>query len=189
MNIQETPIDGSPDGYEPEANDAWLEETDELPPRPRRKLLAPVPIALFVVLLLALAFFAGVEVQKSQGGSSASGVPSGFAALRSAARAGSSGGASTGGASPFAGGAASGGGFPGWAAWAVASRQVKSPTWTARRSTSPPGKGPLSRSAARRAPKSARRSRQASRASTRATRSSSGGARPRTAASPQARSA
>lgn len=114
MNIQQTPIEESPDGYEPEPDDAWLEETEELPPRPRRKLLAPVPIALFVVLLLALAFFAGVEVQKSQGGSqTASGVPSGFAALRSAARAASSTGASAGGASPFAGGAASGGGFPG----------------------------------------------------------------------------
>lgn len=114
MNIQETPIDESPDGYEPEADDAWIEEIEELPPRPRRKILAPVPIALFVVLLLALAFFAGVEVQKSHGSSSSSsGLPAGLAALRNGAGASSSTAGAGGGQGPFAGGAPSGGSFPG----------------------------------------------------------------------------
>jgi hypothetical protein len=89
----------------------WLAEEDELPPRPRRKLLSPVPVTLAAVLLVALAFFAGVQVEKGQSSSgTAGGVPSGFAALR--ARLGASaGGSSTGLAG--ASGRAGGGGFPG----------------------------------------------------------------------------
>ncbi len=103
MNIQETPIDDRPDGYEPEVDEAWLEEIDELPPRPRRKLLAPLPIALGVVLGLALAFFGGIEVEKSQSGSSTSnGLPAGLAALSSGGR--SSSGAPSGAGFPGAGG-------------------------------------------------------------------------------------
>jgi hypothetical protein len=102
--------------YEPtEEEDEWLDERDEpdeLPPRPRRRLLKPIPLALLGVLLVAGGFIAGVKIQKGEqnssgasGGAGAS-VASRFAALRG-------GGASstgTSGKTP-AGGAA--GGFPG----------------------------------------------------------------------------
>jgi len=55
-------------GFEPE----WAEqEPDELPPRPRRRLLAPVPVALAAVLMTAAGFIGGVLVEKGQGGSTA----------------------------------------------------------------------------------------------------------------------
>jgi hypothetical protein len=44
----------------------------ELPVRPRRKLVTPVTASLGAVLLLALGFLGGVQVQKRQGGSSPS---------------------------------------------------------------------------------------------------------------------
>ncbi len=46
--------------------DEWPEDSEELPLRPRRRLLTPVPLALLAVLLLACGFIAGVEVQKDQ---------------------------------------------------------------------------------------------------------------------------
>ncbi len=81
--------------YEPvdgEERDEWLDEPDELPPRPRRRLLGvggnPIPLALLGVLLIAGGFIAGVQVQKgeetssaSSGGATAS-LASRFAALR-----------------------------------------------------------------------------------------------------------
>ena len=113
MTTHDTPVDEEAqldyDGHE--AEEDWLEEPDELPRRPRRKLLAPIPVALLVVLLVAGAFFAGVQVEKGQNSSSASnGLPAGLAALRNAGG-GSSGGA---GASSGAGaGLPTGGSFPG----------------------------------------------------------------------------
>jgi hypothetical protein len=85
---------------------------EELPPRPRRRFLAPLPIALLGVLLIACGFIGGVLVEKSQSsssisGSGASGVAARFAALRSAG-----GGATTGG-SPSGGAGSGGGGFAG----------------------------------------------------------------------------
>jgi hypothetical protein len=99
--------------YDPETQEEWLDEPQELPRRPRRKLLAPIPAVLLVLLLIAGAFFAGVQVQKGQSSSSSSGgLPAGLAALRggganalNSARAGSSGA----GGGVFGGG----GGFPG----------------------------------------------------------------------------
>jgi hypothetical protein len=41
----------------------------ELPVRPRRKLVTPLTASLTAVLLVALGFLGGVEVQKRQGGS------------------------------------------------------------------------------------------------------------------------
>jgi hypothetical protein len=86
----------------------WLEEDlAPLPPRPRRKLLAPAPLALLAVLLLACGFIAGVLVEKGQNsssGSAASGA-SGFAARLRNLAGGRSGVAA--GTSPFGG--ASGG--------------------------------------------------------------------------------
>jgi hypothetical protein len=104
--------------YEPaEPQDEWLDEPEELPRRPRRRLLAPVPLALLAALLVACGFIGGVLVQKGQGGTgSAGGASSGFAsrlaALKEAAPGASrtAGGASPGGGSASRSGA---GGFPG----------------------------------------------------------------------------
>jgi hypothetical protein len=106
------------------AEDQWVEEPlDELPPRPRRRLLAPLPLALLGVLLLACGFIGGVLVEKGQTSSSttggaAAGLASRLAALRGAAGAGSTttgatgnGGAGSG--STGAAGFAGGGGFAG----------------------------------------------------------------------------
>lgn len=75
-----------------EQHEEWLEEPpeSELPRRPRRRLLTPIPLALMAVLLTAFGFIGGVLVEKGEGspGSSAggaSGLASRFASLRSAA--------------------------------------------------------------------------------------------------------
>ena len=71
--------------YGHDVEDDWLEEPEELPRRPRRKLLSPIPAVLLVVLLVAAGFFAGVKVEKGQSSSStSSGFPAGLAALRGA---------------------------------------------------------------------------------------------------------
>ena len=57
---------------QPLEDSAWPEETDELPRRPRRRLLAPVPLALLGVLLIACGFIGGVLVEKGQNSSSSS---------------------------------------------------------------------------------------------------------------------
>lgn len=116
MTTQDTSVDEEAQfahGHEPE--EEWLEEPDELPRRPRRKLPAPIPVALLLVLLVAGAFFAGVQIEKGQSSSStSSGFPAGLAALRgSGAETGASRSARTssgGGAGPVGSG---GGGFPG----------------------------------------------------------------------------
>jgi hypothetical protein len=100
-------------GYETEPEEDWFEdEHEETPPRPRRKLLAPLPVTLLVVLLTACGFLAGVEVEKNHSSSSSAsgGLPSGFAALRSRATAAAGGTAATGSGST---GTAAGGSSPG----------------------------------------------------------------------------
>jgi hypothetical protein len=61
-----------------------------LPPRPRRRLLSPLPLALLGVLLLACGFIAGVLIEKGQTASGTGGAPSAgasrFAGLRSSSR-------------------------------------------------------------------------------------------------------
>jgi hypothetical protein len=103
--------------YEPAAEDdgSWLDEPEELPRRPRRRLLAPIPIALLIVLVAACGFIGGVLVEKGQGSSSSSSSGTGaadlasrFAALRGGS-AGASAKGSTGGAAG-AGGSLSGAG-------------------------------------------------------------------------------
>lgn len=81
-------------------------ETLNLPSRPRRRLLTPVPAALLAVLLTACGFIAGVLVEKGQASPSATGGPSGLAARLGSLRSGSGGG--RGGASFFGGGTAGG---------------------------------------------------------------------------------
>jgi hypothetical protein len=69
----------------------WPEEPEEeLPRRPRRRILSPVPLALLGVLLVAAGFIGGVLVEKGQGSSSSSSgsaasLGSRFAALRGGA--------------------------------------------------------------------------------------------------------
>jgi hypothetical protein len=85
-----------PDG---EPGGAWQQDDDlqALPPRPRRRLLSPLPVALLCVLLTACGFIGGVLVQKGQGTTNGStsgtgGFASRLAALRGGGGTGSSGG-------------------------------------------------------------------------------------------------
>ena len=67
------------------AAEEWDEPLEELPPRPRRRLLGagvnPVPLALLGVLLIACGFIAGVLVEKGQSNSTSSSAGSGAAGL------------------------------------------------------------------------------------------------------------
>jgi hypothetical protein len=101
--------------YQPEGD--WIDDAEELPPRPRRRLLTPVPLALLAALAIACGFIGGVLVEKGQGGSSGpggagSGLASRFAALSTRSGAGSATGSGStsgsGSASPSATGAAQG---------------------------------------------------------------------------------
>jgi hypothetical protein len=65
-----------------------FEHTDELPPRPRRRLLEPIPVLLLSVLMLACGFIGGVLVEKGQGSGSSSGLPSGLSSRLAALRGG-----------------------------------------------------------------------------------------------------
>jgi len=70
------------DDHEPLGIDGdELREPEQLPRRPRRRLLAPVPLTLIGVLLIAGGFIGGVLVEKGQGssGSSAGSASSSFA--------------------------------------------------------------------------------------------------------------
>ncbi len=80
---------------------------EELPARPRRRLLTPLTVALLLALTAACGFIAGVQIQKGQTSSSSPGLPSGIAARLGALRSRGSGGGS---GFSFPGGA---GGFPG----------------------------------------------------------------------------
>jgi hypothetical protein len=87
-------------------DDDWLqEETQQLPSRPRRRLLAPLPVALLIALMTVCGFIAGVLVEKGQGGSSSSPGPASALAARLAGvrRAGAGAGSAFGGASIAAG--------------------------------------------------------------------------------------
>jgi hypothetical protein len=98
----------------------WLKEDQQLPRRPRRRLMAPIPVALLAVLLIAGGFIAGVEVEKGQanptGGRSAAGAGA-FASRAGGAATGRAGAGrtsgSTSGGSAAAGGTAGGSGFVG----------------------------------------------------------------------------
>ena len=85
--------------HEPPAEPGdWLPDEEELPARPRRRLLAPLPLSLLGLLLIACGFIGGVLVEKGQSsGASSSGAGSGagLAARFAALRAGSGGGSAT----------------------------------------------------------------------------------------------
>jgi hypothetical protein len=98
-----------PHAYDTEEEDVeWREEPEELPRRPRRRLLTPASGALLAVLLTAAGFVGGVLVEKGQGSSAGSvagggtGAGARFARLRGASGS-SAGAAGLGG--PAAGGA------------------------------------------------------------------------------------
>jgi hypothetical protein len=101
-------ITTSPGG---ELEEDWYPELDELPKRPRRKLLTPPIVSLMLVLFAACGFIGGVLVQKGQGssgGASASGL-SGLASRFGASGAtGTSGGGASSFRSLFGGGAGGG---------------------------------------------------------------------------------
>jgi DNA-binding beta-propeller fold protein YncE len=110
VQAQDTLVSESVDEQE-----EWLAESEalELPPRPRRRLLTPLPLALLGVLLLACGFIGGVLVEKGQSTSSsqpggAASLASRFAALREGAS-----GAGASGASARSGSSAAGGGLGG----------------------------------------------------------------------------
>jgi hypothetical protein len=117
----ETPVAAPPrapeESYAPvQEGDGWFDEPETLPPRPRRRLLTPLPVALLCVLLTACGFIGGVLVEKGQEGSGGSATTGGsglaarFAALRAAGGASStSRSAGTG----TAGTTGAGAGFPG----------------------------------------------------------------------------
>ncbi len=65
---------------EPSPDGDWEEPVEEeLPPRPRNRLLAPFPLALIAVLIAATGFLGGVLVQKgSEGGGATAGLPAGI---------------------------------------------------------------------------------------------------------------
>ena len=111
MSTQDPSIDDTAAlEYEPETEEDWFEDDDELPRRPRRRLFGPIPAILLAILLLAGGFLAGVEVQKNEGGSStsASGL-AGLAALRAGKSSTGSGTGTRGSGSGFAGFSGAGG--------------------------------------------------------------------------------
>jgi hypothetical protein len=110
------------ESYAPVADDEWEQDREELPPRPRRRLLGtganPIPIALLGVLLIACGFIGGVLVEKGQTSSgttagAATGLASRFAALRGAGASGGTSTAAAGGAAAGGGAGGAGGGFAG----------------------------------------------------------------------------
>ncbi|MDX6590781.1 MAG: hypothetical protein QOI84_2055 [Solirubrobacterales bacterium] len=86
MTEQTNTIDQERDGAVDEEEWEALER-EELPPRPRNRFLRPLPIALLAVLIAALGFLGGVEVQKSSGEGASGSSPfggGGLAALQGA---------------------------------------------------------------------------------------------------------
>lgn len=101
-----------PPHYEPLEDGAWIEEPEELPRRPRRRLLTPVSGALVAVLLMAGGFLGGVLVEKGQSSStsSAGAAPSAAAARLGRLGGGATGSGARGGSGASAGTAGAGGG-------------------------------------------------------------------------------
>ena len=81
------------DDHVDEYEDDWEPAPEEraLPPRPRRRLVTPASAALTAVLIAAVGFIGGVEVQKGQA-DNGSGAGTGAAGGRAALAAGAAGG-------------------------------------------------------------------------------------------------
>ncbi len=96
---QTTPQETSHEPARTDAEESWLKQAEELPERPRRRILTPLPVALLLALALACGFVAGALVQKGQGEASAAGTSGlrgaaglgGASAPRATASAGASG--------------------------------------------------------------------------------------------------
>ncbi len=93
-----------------EEPDEWLQEPEELPRRPRRRLFGtganPIFLALLGVLLIACGFIGGVLVEKGESPSASSagaGAATGFASRLRALREGAGAGSALAGASGSAG--------------------------------------------------------------------------------------
>jgi hypothetical protein len=86
--------------WEPDAPD---DDGEALPKRPRRKLLTPAVGALLAVLVGALGFIAGVEVQKGQDDNASAATPGGRANARTAGGGTNGGGFARQGAGGFGG--------------------------------------------------------------------------------------
>jgi hypothetical protein len=102
-------IDAESDG-----RGGWDDDGDDdvIPPRPRGRLLRPLPLALIALIIAAAGFLGGIEAQKgSEGGSAAAGPGGGglpsFAAIKEAA--GDEGGSESAGGGAATGAAAFGG--------------------------------------------------------------------------------
>lgn len=96
MSEQQTIQDDEPI-YETDAvTEVWADDADpqELPRRPRRRLVTPWTLALAAVLVAALGFIGGVQVQKGEQDGGAAGVAAG--GLPAGARAALAGGAGAG---------------------------------------------------------------------------------------------
>ncbi|HTA34450.1 MAG TPA: hypothetical protein VK721_13610 [Solirubrobacteraceae bacterium] len=98
-----------PEPVTADEQDEWLEDPEELPPRPRRRLLGtganPIFLALLGVLAIACGFIGGVLVEKGQTPSgSAAGATAGLAGRFAALRGGTSGTTARSGAAGAAGG-------------------------------------------------------------------------------------
>ncbi len=116
MSVEDTTNVSTPaqEPYVTSADDTWAQEPlEELPPRPRRRLLGTggnlIFLALLGVLLIACGFIGGVLVEKSQTSSSSSSGAAGLASRFAALRGGGTGATSSSGA----GGSSGSGGFAG----------------------------------------------------------------------------
>jgi hypothetical protein len=105
----ETDTQPSPRYAEIEPQDDWPHEDEDVPRRPRRRLLAPLPVALLIALLTACGFIGGVLVEKGSA-SSATGTSAGTAAARFAGSGGAGAAGRAASAGPAAGGSAGAGG-------------------------------------------------------------------------------
>ncbi|HEY4895237.1 MAG TPA: hypothetical protein VII01_04030, partial [Solirubrobacteraceae bacterium] len=108
--VEETEVEQPMLAYDSAYDEAdWSDESQELPPRPRRRLLAPTPVAMFAVLLIAAGFIGGVLVEKGQGSSTAATSGSASLTSRFAGLRGGSGASTTGLASGSTGASGAGG--------------------------------------------------------------------------------
>jgi hypothetical protein len=86
-------------------DDEWAVAGDALPPRPRRAGLTRTAVALSAVLIAALGFLGGVEVQKHQGSAAATTSAAAGSAAPAGFQRGAGGGPAGGGFGPPGGGA------------------------------------------------------------------------------------